>query len=99
MKKRRMIAMLLLLGALLFTVSLAGARSTESFTVAWWTVDGGGGTSGDGRFSLHATTGQPDAGGAMGNGRFTLAGGFWYAPNVPVAPPGSYLYLPVVVRP
>ncbi len=52
----------------------APARAQLSLT--WYTVDGGGGTSSGGGFTLTGTIGQPDAG-AMAGGTFTLAGGFW----------------------
>jgi hypothetical protein len=39
-------------------------------------VDGGGGTSTGGVYTVSGTIGQPDAG-AMGGGNFTLEGGFW----------------------
>jgi hypothetical protein len=39
-------------------------------------VDGGGGTSTGGVYSVTGTIGQPDAG-TMSGGNFTLEGGFW----------------------
>ncbi len=44
--------------------------------INWSTIDGGGGTSTGGVYSVSATIGQPDAGGARGGG-YTLSGGFW----------------------
>ena len=46
------------------------------YTVDWFSIDGGGGTSSGGQYSLTGTIGQPDAG-VMTNGGFTLQGGFW----------------------
>ncbi len=41
-------------------------------------IDGGGGTSTGGDFSLTGTTGQADAGQhSSSGGKFSLAGGFW----------------------
>jgi hypothetical protein len=40
------------------------------------TIDGGGGTSTGGVYSVTGTIGQPDAG-AMSGGNYTLQGGFW----------------------
>ena len=50
-----------------------------TLSIAWSTVDGGGGTStsADGRFRISGTAGQPDAGSLVG-GAFELFGGFWY---------------------
>ena len=46
------------------------------YTIDWFTIDGGGGTSTNGQYSVSGTIGQPDAG-AMSGGPFTLQGGFW----------------------
>ena len=46
------------------------------FSIDWYTMDGGGGTSADGTFELSGTIGQPDAG-VMSGGTFILSGGFW----------------------
>jgi hypothetical protein len=46
------------------------------YTLDWFTVDGGGGTSTGGVYSVSGTIGQPDAG-TMSGGNFTLEGGFW----------------------
>lgn len=52
-------------------------------TIDWYTIDGGGGTSAGGSFTLNGTIGQPDAG-VMSGGSFTLSGGFWVG-----APPSN----------
>ncbi len=46
-------------------------------SLPWWTVDGGGGTSSGGAYTLSATIGQPDASGPQAGGSYTLTGGFW----------------------
>jgi hypothetical protein len=48
----------------------------QNYTIDWYTVDGGGGTSTGGVFSVSGTIGQPDAG-TMTGGNFNLQGGFW----------------------
>jgi hypothetical protein len=48
----------------------------QQFTIDWFTIDGGGGTSTGGFYSVSGTIGQPDAGHTSG-GNFTLDGGFW----------------------
>ena len=62
--------------ALLFV--LAEKASAQPFAISWFTIDGGGGTSAGGSYSLSGTIGQPDAGLSSG-GSFTLSGGFWGA--------------------
>ncbi len=46
------------------------------FAIDWSTVDGGGGRSTGGVYSVSGTIGQPDAG-TMSGGSYTLSGGFW----------------------
>jgi hypothetical protein len=48
------------------------------YSIDWSTMDGGGGTSTGGVYSVTGTIGQPDAG-TMSGGNFTLEGGFWGA--------------------
>jgi hypothetical protein len=63
-----------LLVALLFVPTLLFA---QPYSVDWYKVSGGGGTSTNGQFSLSGTIGQPDASGAMSGGSYSLTGGFW----------------------
>lgn len=42
--------------------ALSSAPSVTSFDLTWSTIDGGGGTSTGGAYTLNATIGQPDAG-------------------------------------
>ena len=87
--KRFLVLTLILI--LLAVASLALAQ-TGGYSLDWWTVDGGGGVSGNGRYILQSTIGQPDAG-EMGNGRYALLTGYWDGPS-------QYdVYLPVVIRP
>jgi hypothetical protein len=63
------------------TVALAGllllpVRLDAQFALDWFTIDGGGGTSAGGAYSISGTIGQPDAG-SMSGGSFALVGGFW----------------------
>ena len=48
----------------------------QSYSIDWFTIDGGGGTSTGGVYSVSGTIGQPDAG-KMSGGNFTVDGGFW----------------------
>jgi hypothetical protein len=48
----------------------------QSFSIDWFTIDGGSGTSTGGVYSVSGTIGQPDAG-AMSGGNFSIDGGFW----------------------
>src|SRR5437867_4467383 len=68
---------LLLLSAFGFQLSAIA----QSYSIDWSTIDGGGGTSTGGVYSVSGTIGQPDAGGAMTNGRYSVTGGFWALPT------------------
>jgi hypothetical protein len=48
----------------------------QNYAIDWFTIDGGGGASTSGVFSLSGTVGQPDAG-KLSGGNYTLDGGFW----------------------
>jgi hypothetical protein len=71
MKARSQI--LVLLTAVLLLVASARA---QDYAIDWHTIDGGGGTSSGGTYTLSGTIGQPDAG-TMTGGDYTLQGGFW----------------------
>lgn len=49
----------------------------SAYSVMWYTVDAGGGTSTSVVYSLSGTIGQPDAHPPASSGRYALAGGFW----------------------
>lgn len=63
-------------GLVLALALLAPTLRSADFTIDWWTVDGGGGTSTNGAYALTGTIGQPDAG-RMSGGSYSLTGGFW----------------------
>ena len=64
--------------ALIATFAVTGFAQSASaqFSIDWYTIDGGGGTSTGGTFELSGTIGQHDAG-TMSGGSFTLTGGYW----------------------
>ena len=76
----------------LFSSALLGVTSAraQSYSIDWFTIDGGGGTSTGGVYSVSGTLGQPDAGGPMTGGTFSLTGGFWSLLSV-VQTPGAPL--------
>lgn len=57
---------------LLLTVSMVNA----GYTIEWYTIDGGGGTSSGGPYQVIGTIGQPDAG-YHDTSPYELLGGFW----------------------
>lgn len=70
----------LLIGGLLCLLStLALAQSSGGdYTITKFTIDGGGGTSAGGAYSLTGTVGQADASlQVQSGGPYRLSGGFW----------------------
>lgn len=83
---RRLGRWLFIIGALALSFSTTRA---QNFSIDWHTLDGGGGSSVGGNFSLSGTLGQPDASPQpLTGGNFSLVGGFWslYAVPTPGAP-------------
>jgi hypothetical protein len=74
---------LFLLGVLVPSLCLA-----QSYSIDWYQIAGGGGTSSNGQYTVSGTIGQHEAGGAMTGGNYSLIGGFWalYAVNTAGAP-------------
>jgi len=50
---------------------------SQQYSIDWYKVSGGGGTSAGGVYSVSGTIGQPDAGATLSGGNFSLDGGFW----------------------
>ena len=68
-------ALLCALAVWLLTSALCPLSSAQ-YSVDWSTLDGGGGTSTGGVYSVSGTLGPPDAG-AMSGGHYSIQGGFW----------------------
>lgn len=71
----------LLTGGFAFLAPSAQAQ----YTLNWFTIDGGGGTSTGGVYAISGTIGQPDAGKPSG-GLYALDSGFWGVLQTPGAP-------------
>ena len=67
----------------------AGVAQAQTFTVDYFVLSGGGGTSTNGPFSLTGTIGMPESGPRLAGGPYTVDGGFWsvaVAIQMPAAP-------------
>ena len=65
----------LIVSVILFAVLNATVASGQ-YELSWYTIDGGGGRSSGGPYTLTGTIGQPDAAwSSVGN--YELLGGFW----------------------
>jgi hypothetical protein len=60
-----------------FALLVPCAWAGPQYAISWSTIDGGGGTSAGGGYTLSGTIGQPDASGPLSGGVYTLTGGFW----------------------
>lgn len=74
MKQSRLVLVVFVTLALLLAVTVAYAQGI--LALPRWTIEGGGGSSSGGAFTLSGTIGQPDVALSQG-GSFTLSGGFW----------------------
>ena len=62
--------------SLALLLALTCVVQAQTYSIDWYSIDGGGGTSTNSQYTLSGTIGQPDAG-RMTGGNFTLDGGFW----------------------
>ena len=65
----------------------------QQYSIDWYKVAGGGGTSTGGTYSVSGTIGQHDAGGPMTGGNYSLTGGFWALISVVQTPGAPTLYI------
>jgi len=70
------VKMMLAIFAICVLGSVAVAGSGGPYELSWSTIDGGGGTSSGGAYTLTGTIGQHDAAYSEGEG-YELLGGFW----------------------
>src|SRR5262245_55456164 len=57
-------------------VLLSASARAQQYSIDWFTLDAGGGTSSGGAYSVSGTIGQPDAG-KLAGGSYVVEGGFW----------------------
>ncbi len=67
--------------------------SGQTYSIDWYKIAGGGGTSSGGLYTVTGTIGQPDAGGAMTGGNYSLTSGFWSLISVAQTPGAPTLYI------
>ena len=64
------------LRAMVLAIFSISPLAAQEFGVDWFAIDGGGGTSTGGEYSVSGSIGQVDAGNTFG-GDFAVIGGFW----------------------
>jgi hypothetical protein len=62
---------------LAWSLLLAATGFAQQYSIDWYKIAGGGGTSTGATYQVTGTIGQPDASGAMTGGSYSLTGGFW----------------------
>jgi hypothetical protein len=95
MKRRLIISGAFIALFLLASLNGLAHAASGSYTLSWWSVDGGGGLSRASAYSLSGVAGQPDAA-ASGGAGYQLGGGFW--PEQPGEVYPISIYLPLVVK-
>ena len=75
MERRRTVAKYGLAFWMTVLIMSATSASASQYSIDWFTIDGGGGTSSGGSYTITGTIGQPDAGWGIG-GSYELLGGF-----------------------
>lgn len=66
----------LILSCVVLIILFASAQAGADYEISWYTIDGGGGTSSGGPYTLTGTIGQPDADWSSG-GNYEVLGGYW----------------------
>ena len=69
------------------------ALHAQGYSIDWYKVAGGGGTSTGATYSVTGTIGQHDASGPMSGGSYSITGGFWARSNVVQTPGAPTLFV------
>jgi len=91
---KRILIVISLILSLLLTIQVVRAAGDASYTLDWWTVDSGGGTSQNGSYVLTGTVGQAEPG-SLHAGEYSLVGGFWAV----LQEVWNEVFLPILLKP
>ncbi|MBI5030039.1 MAG: hypothetical protein HZB51_05895 [Chloroflexi bacterium] len=87
------VAIAMIVAALALGNVPTSAKPADTYTIDWYTINGGGTMSTSGSpYTLSGTIGQSEAG-AISGGNYKLSGGFWS-----VIDSLSKLFLPLILR-
>ena len=78
--------------AVVLLLTAVNAHS-QPYTINWYKIAGGGGTSTGDVYSVSGTIGQHDAGEQMTGGSYSLTGGFWALISVAQMPGAPTLFI------
>ena len=73
---------LLIAGFIILHSSFSLRVQGQSYSVGWYKIAGGGGTSAGGAYTVSGTISQHDASTVMSGGQYAVTGGFWSLVNV-----------------
>jgi hypothetical protein len=93
----RKLIIFILMGLMTLFLISAVLAVPQAFELAWWTVDGGGGTSSGGEYTISGTIGQPDTSPLMSGGDYEVVGGFWGG-ALENLKSYKYIFLPMTVK-
>jgi hypothetical protein len=62
---------------LILSLLLPALGLGQTYSIDWYKISGGGGTSTGGVFTVNGTIGQHDSGQVFAGGNFSITGGFW----------------------
>ena len=69
------------------------SSQAQNYSVEWYEIAGGGGTSTGGVYSVSGTIGQHEASGTLAGGNYSVTGGFWALINVVQTPGAPTLFI------
>lgn len=76
MKKKAIVSICGWAVSIVVLIVLVSSSANGQYELSWYTIDGGGGRSSGGPYTLTGTIGQPDAA-VVSGGDYELLGGFW----------------------
>ena len=74
-------------------LGFALSARAQTYSINWYKIAGGGGTSAGGTFQMSGTIGQQDASDAMSGGNYSMTGGFWSLVSAVQTPGAPTLYI------
>jgi hypothetical protein len=93
---KRAVLLISLLTSLLFAWRVLAQEqphvAEDTYTIEWCTIDGGGGSIGNGTYTMNGTIGQPDAA-LSSDGSYLLVGGYWEGITAQ-----HRIYLPLIIK-
>jgi len=89
----RTLSLKMLIPLALVLACTQSALHAQQYSIAWYKIAGGGGTSTRGTYSVSGTIGQHDASAPLTGGGYQVTGGFWALISVLQTPGAPTLYI------